>query len=50
MWEKDKEGQEKYRVTYVFYIRATSYSNAQDQTKDLSLEDADEKTVVKLRK
>jgi hypothetical protein len=42
--------EDKYKVIYVFYVKAKSYSEAQDKAQDLRLEDADEKTVVKLRK
>ena len=47
--EADME-KEKYKVIYVFYVVAGSYGEAQDNTKDLRLEDADEKTVIKMRK
>lgn len=44
------EQEDKYKVIFVFYVKAKSYIDAQDKSQDLRLEDADEKTVLKLRK
>lgn len=47
MFEQGKE--EKYRVCFMFYIKARSYEEVNEKMKSLKIEDADEKTVNKFK-
>lgn len=49
MFDKE-ENEEKYKVIYVFYVRANNTKDALDRTQSLRAEEADEKTVVRMRK
>jgi hypothetical protein len=41
--------EEKYRVAFIFYVKAKSYEEANEKVKTLRIEDADEKTVTKFK-
>ncbi len=43
------EREEKYRVSFIFYVKAKNYDEVTAKMKDLKLEDADEKKVVKFK-
>ena len=43
------EKEEKYKIAFIFYVKATSYEDAQEKMKTLRLEDADEKRVTKFK-